>query len=96
MPGREDLPLECLAAAYDVPDPFLRLRGDAFGRELTRAIEAREIRGIAFVVLSLNARALGNERRRDDRTRVSSLAHRAMQHVAGAAGVVAGAERAVP
>jgi hypothetical protein len=92
VPGLEDLALKRLPATHDIPDPFLRFRRNAHGRELARAIEAGEIGRIALVVLPLDARPLGDERGGNDVAGVSPLAQRAMQHVAGAAGFVAGAE----
>ena len=56
--------------------------------DLARPVEAREVGGIAFVVLALHARALRDELRGDHVARVPPRAERAMQHIPGATRLV--------
>jgi hypothetical protein len=95
VPRLEDLALERLAAAHDVPHALLGLTRNADRRQLAGAIEACEVLRIALVVFPLYAWPFRDQRRRDDVTRVAPLSERPMQHVASAACFVADAELAV-
>src|SRR5439155_12745301 len=87
--------LESLAAAHDIADPFLRLTGNAHRRQLARAIEPRQFGGVVPVVFPLHTGALRDERRGDDVAGIAPLAHRAVDHIAGAAGFIARANLAL-
>ena len=56
-------------------------RGDAHHRQLTGAIQARQFRRVVLVVFALHPRPLRNQRRRDHVTRITPLAHGAVEHI---------------
>src|SRR6266700_2928716 len=87
--AREDLALERFAAADDIAHALLGLAGDADGGQLAAPIKASQLGGVVLVVLPLNAGPFGDKRWRDDIAGIAPLAHRAVQHIAGAAGLVA-------
>src|SRR5436190_7055548 len=59
----EDLALEGLAAPHDIADALVRFAGTPDGHEFPGPIQAREIDGVAFVVLALDPRPLGDQQR---------------------------------
>jgi hypothetical protein len=95
VPRLEDLPLERLSAPDDVTNPLLRFARDADRRELAGAVEPRQLGGVIPIVFALHAGPLRNERWGDDVARIAPLLHRAVQNVAGAAGLIAGVELTV-
>jgi hypothetical protein len=92
VPGLENLPLECLSATDDVADPLLGFAEDADRGEFAATVEPGQLGGVVLVVLALDARPFGDERRGDDVTGIAPLVHRAVDHIAGATGLVAGVE----
>jgi hypothetical protein len=92
MARREDLALNGLPAAHDIPHPFVGLARNADRDELSGAIEPGQVRGIPRVMLALHARPLRNERRGDHLARIAPLGERPVQDVARAARPVARAE----
>src|ERR1043166_9371776 len=78
VPRLENLALKRLAAANDVADPLLGLARNAHRHQFAGTIEARELAGVALVILALHAWPLRNERGSDYVTCVAPLPHRAM------------------
>jgi hypothetical protein len=87
-----DLALKRLPTAHDIPDALLRLGGNADRRQLARAIQARQVGGIALVMLPLDPGPLGNERGRDHVAGDAPLPQRPVQHVARTAGFITRAQ----
>jgi hypothetical protein len=81
--------LKHLPAADHVAHTLLRVARNPDRRELTGAIEPRQVGRVARVVLALHARAFGNEGRRDDVAGIPPLLQRAVEHVARSARFVA-------
>src|SRR6185437_1603537 len=92
VPGLEDLALEGLTAAHDVAHLLVRFARDAHGDEFTGAIEPRQVRGVSLVMLPVDARTLGDERRRDDFAGIAPLRHRPMEDVTRTACLIAGVD----
>src|SRR5258708_2137995 len=95
VPRLENLPLEGLAAANDIAHALLSLARNADRCEFTGTIEPRQFGRIVPVVLPLHPWPFGNQGRRDDVARIAPFPHRAVQDVAGAAGLIAGAKLAL-
>ena len=88
----QNLALKGFAAAHDVADPFVRFARNTDHHELTGAIEAGQIRRVAFVMFALHARPFGNQRRRDHLTGIAPRRQGSMQDVPSATRLVARAD----
>jgi hypothetical protein len=78
-----------------VPCGFGRLAGDAHRGELPGPVESRELRSVARVVLPLDTGALGDERGSDHVAVIPPRSPDTVDHVAGAARLVAAPELTV-
>ena len=81
----EHLALERLATTDDVANTFLGFARDANRRELAGAIQARQLGGIALVMLALDPRPFRDERGRDHVAGVAPVAERTVDDVSGRA-----------
>src|SRR5258708_27441386 len=95
LPGLEDLALNDLATPHHVTHALLRHTWNTDDHELARARGARQIRRVALVVLALHARALRNQRRRNDPTRIAPFRDGPVQDISGTARLVARTELTV-
>jgi hypothetical protein len=95
VPALEQLALQGLAAAHDVAHALLGLARDADWRQVARAVVVGELRRVVPVVLALVAGLLRDERRRDHVAVVAPAGEQPMEHVSGAACLVAAPEGAL-
>jgi hypothetical protein len=77
-----------VAGAAQIADRFIFDGGDVDRREITGAQQARELDGVAAIVLDLVSRALGDQERRDDLAVEPLAGQVAMEPVATGAGLV--------